>query len=409
MIRTRRPNALIAPSSRLQVWRRVADRGDEDNHVELDVASTGTERIFDVLPALDSERTLVVAFGASNLVERPAPLLELSRAYPQSHVVGCSTSGEIFGTKVTDDTLVVAVARFRAGRLATAGVAVGSAGESLEAGAALASQLADPDLRGLLVLSDGLLVNGSALVRGINSVLPPSVVVTGGLAGDGDRFKRTWVLRDGAPQSGWVSAVGLYGAQMRVGHGSKGGWDIFGPERIVTRSEGNVLYELDGSPALQLYKDYLGDRSVGLPATALLFPLALREASGTDKSLVRTVLAIDEEAQSMTFAGDIPQGSRAQLMRANFDRLIQGAGDAALLASATRGGDGATLAIAISCVGRRLVLGERTEEEVEATLDVLPDGTRQIGFYSYGEISPYATGPCDLHNQTMTLTTIAEA
>ena len=76
-----------------------------------------------------------------------------------------------------------------------------------------------------------------------------------------------------------------------------------------------------------------------------------------------------------------------------------------------RNGDGdgvQTLAIAISCVGRRLVLGERTEEETEATLDVLPDGTQQIGFYSYGEISPLSSGRCDLHNQTMTLTTISE-
>jgi hypothetical protein len=185
---------------------------------------------------------------------------------------------------------------------------------------------------------------------------------------------------------------------------------MFGPDRVVTRSEGNVLYELDGRPALQLYKDYLGDRAAGLPATALLFPLALREASGADKNLVRTILAVDEARQSMTFAGDIPQGIRAQLMRANFDRLIQGASDAASLAGGSRNGtDGETLAIAISCVGRRLVLGERTEEEVEATLDVLPAGSRQIGFYSYGEISPYATGACDLHNQTMTLTTLAEA
>ena len=54
------------------------------------------------------------------------------------------------------------------------------------------------------------------------------------------------------------------------------------------------------------------------------------------------------------------------------------------------------------------VLGERTEEETEAALDALPGEARQIGFYSYGEISPWSTGPCDLHNQTYTLTTIAE-
>lgn len=367
------------------------------------------DRIGEVLPPADSEQTLVLAFGPTSLLDRAEILGELARTYPRSHVIGCSTSGEIFGTKVVDDSLVVAVARFRGTRLATTGAAVGNAADSFEAGRRLATELAAPDLRGALVLSDGLLVNGSELVRGINTVLPPSVIVTGGLAGDGDRFQRTWVLSGRVARSGWVSAVAFYGDRVRIGHGSKGGWDIFGPERVVTRSEGNVLYELDGRPALQLYKDYLGDRAAGLPATALLFPLALREASGADKNLVRTVLAVDEKHQSMTFAGDIPLGVRAQLMRANFDRLIQGASDAAAQASATRGAPNSdTLAVAISCVGRRLVLGERTEEEVEATLDGLPPGARQIGFYSYGEISPYTKGFCDLHNQTMTLTTIAE-
>lgn len=375
--------------------------------MKLEVRSYGASLNANVLPQLDSERTLVLVFGGSNLLEHPESLAALARAYPRSHLAGCSTAGEIFGTKVNDDTLAIGVARFESGRLATAGVAVGSAAESFAAGATLARRLAHPELRGFLVLSDGLLVNGSELVRGINSERLPAVVVTGGLAGDGDRFKRTWVLREGVPQTGYISAVGFYGGNIRIGHGSKGGWDIFGPERTVTRSEGNVLYELDGSPALQLYKDYLGERAAGLPATALLFPLALREAADPGKSLVRTVLAVDEGQQSMTFAGDIPQGCRVQLMRANFDRLVQGAGDAALEACKDRAPCD-RLVVAISCVGRRLVLGERTEEELEASLEAFPAGAQQMGFYSYGEISPYATGLCDLHNQTMTLTTIAE-
>ena len=263
-------------------------------------------------------------------------------------------------------------------------------------------------MRAVLIFSDGLHVNGSELVRGLNAVLPPSVVVTGGLAGDGDRFSRTWVLKEGVPATGCVTAVGLYGDAVRVGHGSKGGWDCFGPERRVTRSKENVLYELDGKPALALYKDYLGERASGLPATGLLYPLAPRAAASDEKRLVRTILAVDEATQSLTFAGDIPEGSLAQLMQANFDRLVQGAGEAALSTTDQFHGSGPILAIAISCVGRRLVLGERTEEEVEATVDALPKQARQIGFYSYGEISPYASGSCDLHNQTMTLTTIYE-
>lgn len=364
----------------------------------------------DRMPELDSDNTLIVVFGAPELPHVEAPLHELVATFPRSSVIGCSTAGEIFGTSLKDASLSVAVAKFEHGtRVATASAAVSSQAESFAAGEAIARQLNHPTLRGVLLLSDGLNVNGTDLVRGLNSVLPSDVVVTGGLAGDGSRFKRTWVIDAGAPHSNKVCAAGLYGGKVTIGHGSKGGWDNFGPERLVTRSRGNVLVELDGRPALELYKEYLGELASGLPATGLLFPLALRADAADEKSLVRTILAVDEEHQSMTFAGDIPEGALARLMRANFDRLIDGASEAASLASEVHDDEtDQTLAIAISCVGRRLVLGERAEEEIEATLDVLPAGTRQIGFYSYGEISPYAQGPCDLHNQTMTLTTIRE-
>lgn len=359
-------------------------------------------------PPLDSERTLVVVFGSSGLREKPRALKPLLKAYPRSHIVGCSTAGEIDQTSISDGTIVVAVAKFDAGEVCTAFAPVSSGKDSFACGESLAQSLNAPGLCGIFVLSEGLRINGSELLRGLNSVLPSSVVVTGGLAGDGSRFERTWVMCNGLPRSGIVSAVGFYGDNFRIGHGSKGGWDIFGPERVVTRSEANVLYELDGKPALQLYKDYLGERASGLPATALLFPLSLRSSGQDNKSLVRTVLAVDEKTQSMTFAGDIPQGSFAQLMKANFDRLIDGASEAASMVGAN-GSNGPVLALAISCVGRRLVLGERAEEEVEATLEALPKNAQQIGFYSYGEISPYVSGHCSsLHNQTMTLTTIRE-
>ena len=361
----------------------------------------------DDFPALDSDQTLVLVFGAPRWGEVNEPLLQLASAYPSSHIVGCSTAGEIFGDELTDESLSVAVAQFGAGsRVATASAGVASQDESFAAGESIARQLDDPALRGVLLLSDGLNVNGSELVRGINSVLHERVVVTGGLAADGPRFQRTWVIYKGRPHTNLVCAAGLYGERLSIGHGSRGGWDNFGPERLVTRAHANVLYELDGRPALELYKEYLGDLASGLPATGLLFPLALRTHADDDKSLVRTILAVDEATQSMTFAGDVPTGSLVRLMRANFDRLIDGASAAAALAA--RPDEGETLAIAISCVGRRLVLGERAEEEIEATLEALPAGTRQVGFYSYGEISPYGQGSCDLHNQTMTLTTIRE-
>lgn len=360
-------------------------------------------------PKIDSRRTLVLVFGSSSLLDSADPLGELIEDYPESIIIGCSTAGEILGTQISDESVSAAIVRFAHTDIRMASAPAHSAEGSFTAGQEIARQLKDARLKGILVLSDGLNVNGSELVRGLNSQVPSSVVVTGGLAGDGDRFRRTWVLQDRRPQSGFVTAVGFYGDRIRIGHGSKGGWDRFGPERRVTKSKGNILFELDGRPALQLYKEYLGERADGLPATGLLFPLALRANQADSKSLVRTILAVDEGEQSLTFAGDIPEGAFAQLMKANFDRLVQGASEAASSTTLPAEGDSSTLAIAISCVGRRLVLGERTEEETEATLDVLPKGTQQVGFYSYGEISPYTTGTCDLHNQTMTLTTLSEA
>lgn len=359
-------------------------------------------------PAMDSDHTLVMVFASPDYLDQADALHELMNAYPASKIVGCSTAGEIMGPYVNDTSLSVAVIQFERSSIEVASAEIKDATESFSVGEKLAAQLEHGRLSAVFVISDGLRVNGSDLVKGLNSVLPKHVVVTGGLAADGDRFQRTWVIRDRKPESGVVTVVGFYGKHLRVTHGSRGGWDSFGPERRVTRSEGNILYELDGKPALDLYKEYLGDLASGLPATGALFPLSIRQDSSDARQLVRTILAVDEDHQSMTFAGDIPKDCLAQLMRANFDRLVNGASVAADLAKINIPTSGPTLAIAISCVGRRLVLGERTEEETEITLEHLPAGTKQIGFYSYGEISPYATGACDLHNQTMTLTTFSE-
>lgn len=227
-------------------------------------------------PRIDSRRTLVLLFGSSSLLDSADPLGELIEDYPESIVIGCSTAGEILGTQISDESVSAAIVRFAHTDLRMANAPAHSAEDSFKAGEGIARQLNDSRLKGIFVLSDGLNGNGSELVRGLNSQVPYSVVVTGGLAGDGDRFRRTWVLQDRRPQPGFVTAVGFYGDHIHIGHGSKGGWDRFGPERRVTKSRRSILFELDGRPALQLYKEYLGDRANGLPATGLLFPLALR-------------------------------------------------------------------------------------------------------------------------------------
>jgi hypothetical protein len=245
-------------------------------------------------------------------------------------------------------------------------------------------------------------------VNGLVSRLPEGIAVTGGLSGDGARFAETLVCANGEVRSRQIIIIGFYGDRLRVGFGSMGGWDPFGPERRITRAKGNVLFELDGRSALDLYKEYLGRHADGLPASGLLFPLALRQDSSTE-AVVRTILAVNEADKSMTFAGDMPEGTWARLMRANFDRLVDGAAGAASKSRDSLRAGNSELAILISCVGRKLVLKQRVEEEVEGVMEVLGKQTVATGFYSYGEISPFTPqAKCALHNQTMTVTTLSE-
>lgn len=358
---------------------------------------------------LDGPQTLVLAFGASGFADDGRPFEELAAAFPQSVIAGCSTAGEICGTLVHDASVAVAVARFDHVRLALTHTDVVDAADSEAAGARLAAQIDPVGLRAVFVLSDGLSVNGTRLVAALAQHLPGGVNISGGLSGDGSRFERTWVLSEGRPRSQRLCAVAFYGERLKVGSGCAAGWLDFGPERYVTRSEGHVLYELDGKPALDLYKDYLGVLAAGLPGAGLLFPLSIRRPQSDRKSLVRTVLAVDESSHSLTFAGDVPQGHVARLMRATNDGLINSASTAVLQATRAIDREVPALVVSVSCVGRRLVLGERTDEEVEAIVDGAPDGAAHVGFYSYGEISPGADGgAAELHNQTMTVSVFSE-
>lgn len=367
----------------------------------------------DTFPNMDSENTLIIIFAAPEFIDNPTPIKELAKHYPKSTMIGCSSSGEIYGSYIYDKSLTVAILHFDKTQLKAIKKEIKNPEDSFACGKELANELKGKGLAGIFVLSEGLNVNGSELVKGLNTIDDKNVAITGGLAGDGSRFKQTWAILNGDIYLNTIIAVGLYGDSIQIAHASRGGWDIFGPERHITRSKNNILYELDGRPALELYKEYLGDKAEGLPATGLLYPLAIRTNKGDDKQLVRTILATNEKDQSLTFAGDVPLGNLAQLMRANFDRLISSAGEAGestvrkILTKSNK--DTLPVAcISISCVGRRLLLGERTEEEVETVLDSLPPKAQQIGFYSYGELSPYSTGQCDLHNQTLTLTLFYE-
>lgn len=358
--------------------------------------------------SLDGPATLVLVFGSRQRLASQNLLGAVTEAFPTSVVVGCSTAGHFIGDTLVDEPVLAAVA-FEHSRLQEASATLDETADSYGAGAELGRKLAAPDLQAVLVLSDGTRCNGSALVDGLMSSLPAGTEVFGGLAADGDAFIETAVLDSGGFRSGAVVGVGFFGDRLSIRTGSGGGWDTFGPERTITAAEGSTLFELDGQPALDLYKRYLSERAAELPGSALLFPLAIRHPdSDYGSHVVRTVLGIDDDANSMTFAGDIPLGWRAQLMRANFDALVDGAADSVGSAAGSSPTSGDAFCLGVSCVGRRLVLGSRAEDELEAVVDGLAGPDNFVGFYSYGELGPGAGGNCELHNQTITLALISE-
>lgn len=350
---------------------------------------------------------LVLCFSAKHILAEQGIYEQLKQKFPAAEIIMGSSSGEIYQNEIKDDSLVALAIRFDNTVFKTASVATADFGNSYDAAKALVGLLPKQDLSCIFVLSDGSVVNGSELVKGLNDATANHVLITGGLAGDAANFQSTLVGLNAPPSNGKIAAVGFYGNRLVITHGSQGGWEMFGPERIVTQSSGNRLFEIDHKPALDLYKKYLGPDATNLPSSALLFPLSVI-APGSTQAVVRTILSIDEATNSMVFAGDIPSGSKVRFMKANFDTLTAAAASAAqkTIVEDNRKPD---LALLVSCVGRKLVLGPRIEEEIEAVDELFAGTTTIAGFYSYGEISPFnAGGACQLHNQTMTITSFYE-
>lgn len=356
------------------------------------------------------EPQIVLVFAACKFFDDADFCAQLRDLFPRASLIGCSTAGEIATQGASSDSAVLTALHFDRVRVRVAAAHHRSMATSGDTGRALADRLAAPDLRGVLVFGPGVEINGSALVDGMAGILGPQVPLSGGLAGDNGAFKRTLTFLDGTVEADWAVAVGFYGDGVQLSHGCFGGWEPFGPVRKITLARGNVLYELDGQPALDLYKRYLGEHARDLPASGLLFPFEMLDSAKSKLGLIRTILGVDEAQRSLTLAGDLDPSGYLRLMQASTDALVDGAERAAATAREALSSGDPGLVLLVSCVGRKLVMGLRVDEEVEAVADVYGIDATIAGFYSYGEISPLVGATeCRLHNQTMTVTLLRES
>lgn len=347
---------------------------------------------------------LAFAFGPRAMIEDPDLMMRLRDTYPRTPIVWASGAGEFADSEISDDQLILTGITFEHATVQCIARIVADRSESHRVGCDVVRELLAPDLVHIFVLCDGLLVNGSHLVDGMRETLPAHVSVTGGLAGDGMDFYRSIVGLNADIGIRRVVAIGFYGSRLQVGHGCCSGWSPYGDECVVTRSEDNLLFELDGKPALERYCEQHGADATADPLATMHFPVHMMDAEAA--AVVRASHMIDRETGVIEFAGEMPTGARVRFLQASPDDLISGAVAAAeqTLALGTP-----ELVLCIDCIGRRVVLGANAAREVSRVRGTYPSSSVFTGFYSYGEIAPSdGEAGCQFHNQTMTITTLRE-
>jgi hypothetical protein len=352
------------------------------------------------------EYQLVFVFGSRTLLSSIGFYDEIRNCYPKAQIMMNSTSGEIIDTQVNDDTISLTAIRFDNTKLKTISVNISDYSNSESAGQFIAQSLTPSNITNILVFADGQLVDGKKLVLGLENRIKNPVVISCGLANKGNKFQKTLLGLNEQPCTGKIIAVGFYGEHLTVSHGRMDGWEEFGNEIQITKSNKNTIIELNHEPALKIYSQFVNKHMPSSEGQSLLFPVSIK-SNDTQPSVYRKIKSINEDEKSITFDGDVPEGSYIKMMRANFDSLINGASAAAN--KSAKSIPKPDLAIVISNIGRKIILSKRIEEEVEVIREVLGESTAITGFYSYGDISfSQRDAKSEFNNQSMTITTMLE-
>lgn len=374
--------------------------------VHDDARSAGRDAADELLDQLGERPDLVLLF-ASARYDQEAVLAGLhGRLGEGVRLAGCSSYAEIGGREALSES--VTAMGLKLGDLGAATLSArAEGGDSRALGRSIGEQARAHDPSLLVVFPDGLQVNSTQFLLGIQDVLGKSFPIVGGVAADTGEFTRTFQYRDREVFSGGAAAVALRGS-ISLATAARSGWYPVGASRICTRMEGgNVCLELDRQPALALYKEYLGARAAEMPLVSAEYPIGvISSPEGTQRLpegellLLRSIKGVDEARQAIIFGGDLPQGSEVRMTSATKEDVMKGADEATERACAAM--PEPSLALIFNCMARKVVLGPRYKQELSAPLRRLGERVPAIGFYTYGELSP-VQGVTMHHDETFTI------
>jgi hypothetical protein len=390
-------------------------------HQGVDAYTVGANAYQDALNTLDDTSADVGIVFASVEYDQQKMLNGIRSVCGTTVIVGASTAGEIT-TLGPLNKHSVAVMLLKSDRMRFfAGVGNDIAHGARSAGKAVADAVkakAGEPLKTFMMFPDILAGNGADIVRGVQDSLGAHFPIVGGAAGDDFKFEKTYQYLDGIAYSGSVVGLGITG-DFKFGIGVKHGWIPIGMPRVVTKSSGSVLHELDGKPAIDIYDTYFGKeesaqlRTKTLAKLAITYPLGMH-VEGSDEMLIRDPITVDEHG-SITCAAEIPVGAEIQLMIGSREEAIVVAKEAAQNALAQLEGSPPKAVIIFNCIARNKIFGERSGEEISAIQEVIGADVPLIGFYTYGEQAPLGGEVRNIeqcktafHNETVVICVLAE-
>lgn len=385
-----------------------------------DSYTVGANACQDALTKLDADKADLAIVFASSKYDQEKMLSGVRSVSKNALLVGSSTAGEIT-TDGPANKPSVAVMLMNAPEIKFyAAVGENIAADARAAGKKAAEEvkkLAGAELKAFMMLPDVLVGNGADIVRGVLDSLGEHFPVVGGASGDDFKFVKTYQYLNDKVYSGAVVGLGLVG-NFKIGIGVKHGWLPVGTPMKVTKSQGAVLHELNGAPAINIYRDYFGEEEAKqlqqetLAKLAITYPLGMTVA-GSDEMLIRDPITVDEKG-SITCAAEIPEGSEIQLMIGSREEAVKVAKIAAEKAVEQLDGAHPKAVIIFNCIARSKLFGEHSGEEISAIQEAVGRETPLIGFYTYGEQAPLGgevrnINKCNpaFHNETVVIAALA--